>query len=84
MNNVQSLLTFDSRSAEEVSRFADAILRSMEKTKSDDAGKLIMQLDKIMKKFDIKDFEKQDKPGLLDRIFHRDKNSIENLFRKYK
>jgi uncharacterized protein YaaN involved in tellurite resistance len=83
LNNAQSLLTFGSHSAEEVSRFADTILRSMEKTKADDAGKLIMQLDKIMEKFDIKDFEKQGKPGLLDRIFHRAKNSIESLFRKY-
>lgn len=82
LNNTQSLMTFGSRSAEEVSKFADSILRSMEQTKSEDAGKMIVQLKTIMDKFDLKDFEKTN-PGLLDRLFNRAKNQIESIFRKY-
>lgn len=82
LNNTQSLMTFGSQSAEEVSRFADSILRSMESTKTEDAGTMIVQLKKIMEKFDMKDFEKQN-PGLFDKLFNRAKNSIEAIFRKY-
>jgi uncharacterized protein YaaN involved in tellurite resistance len=82
LNNTQSLMTFGSNSAEEVARFSDSILRTMEATKSEDAGKMIVQLKGIMEKFDLKDFEKQN-TSLIDKLFNRAKNSIEAIFKKY-
>lgn len=82
LSNTQSLMTFGSGSAEEVSKFADSILRSMEQTKTEDAGKMILQLKTIMDKFDMKDFEKTN-PSLFDRLFNKAKNQIEAIFRKY-
>lgn len=76
-----SLMKFGGESAEEIARFSDGILRSLNNTKMEDAGKLIVQLDKIMDKFDIKDFEKE--PGFLAKLFNSAKNSVEAIFKKY-
>lgn len=82
LNNTQSLMAFGSKSAEEIARFSDAILRNLETTKTENAGNMIMQLKSIMDKFDLKDFEKEN-PGIIDKLFKRAKNSIEAIFAKY-
>lgn len=82
IENTQSLLTFGKEASEEVAKFADSILRSMEQSKTEDAEKMILQLKKIMDKFDIKDFEKEH-PGVLQKLFKRAKNSIDAIFKKY-
>src|SRR3712207_8872768 len=50
------------------SRFADQILNSIETTKVENSGTLLVQLNKIMDKFDIKDFEEK-KQGFFAKIF---------------
>jgi len=82
VTNTKSILTFGSKPAQEVSKFSDQILNSMELTKVEDTGKMLEQLTKIMDKFDIKDFEAK-KQGFLEKIFSNAKNSIEALFNKY-
>jgi uncharacterized protein YaaN involved in tellurite resistance len=82
VNDVSSIMTFGKNTAEEVSRFSDAILHSMQTTKVEDSGELLIQLNKIMEKFDIKDFKEKD-PGFLGKFFAKAKNSIEALFQKY-
>lgn len=83
LEDPDSLMKFGSDSADEVSNFADQILRSVRTTKTDEAGQLIQQLDKIMERFDIKDFDKIKEPGLLQRIFSKAKTSLEAIFKKY-
>ncbi|WCK57275.1 toxic anion resistance protein (plasmid) [Aneurinibacillus sp. Ricciae_BoGa-3] len=78
-----SIMTFGGRSAEEISKSSDSILRSLEATKTEDAGQLILVLNKIMDKFDPKDFEKEGKQGFLQKIFSNAKNQLEELFKKY-
>ena len=82
VEDVNSIMTFGKNTAEEVSRFSDAILHSMQSTKVEDSGELLIQLNKIMDKFDIKDFEDK-KPGFLEKIFTKAKNSVDALFQKY-
>lgn len=82
IEDVDSIMAFGKSTAEEVSRFSDAILHSMETTKVEDSGELLNQLNKIMDKFDIKDFEEK-QPGFLEKIFSKAKNSVEALFKKY-
>lgn len=77
-----TILKFGHETTAEISRFSDQILKTMQMTKVEDSGQLIIQLNKIMEKFDIKDFEEQ-KPGLLDRIFNKSKDLIEKMFAKY-
>ncbi|HZK83942.1 MAG TPA: toxic anion resistance protein [Desulfosporosinus sp.] len=82
VEDVSSIMTFGKNTSEEVSRFSDAILHSMQTTKVEDSGELLIQLNKIMDKFDIKDFENKS-PGFLEKIFSKAKNSVEALFHKY-
>ncbi|WDV45606.1 toxic anion resistance protein [Clostridiaceae bacterium M8S5] len=82
ISNVDSVMTFGQNTAQEISSFADKILASMETSKVEDSGTLLVQLNKIMDKFDIKDFEEK-KPGLFQKLFNKAKNSIEALFSKY-
>ena len=82
VEDVSSIMTFGKNVSEEVSRFSDAILHSMQTTKVEDSGELLIQLNKIMEKFDIKDFEEKS-PGFLEKIFSKAKNTVEALFQKY-
>ncbi|WP_066505338.1 toxic anion resistance protein [Abyssisolibacter fermentans] len=82
LKNVDSVMTFGQNAAQEVSSFADKILASMETTKVEDSGTLLVQLNKIMDKFDIKDFDEK-KPGFFQKVFKKAKNSIDALFNKY-
>jgi len=82
IEDVNSIMSFGKNTAEEVARFSDAILNSMQATKVEDSGELLIQLNKIMDKFDIKDFENK-QPGFLEKIFSKAKNTVEALFKKY-
>lgn len=82
IEDVGSIMSFGKNTAEEVSRFSDAILQSMQTTKVEDSGELLLQLNKIMEKFDIKDFEEK-QPGFFEKMFSKAKNTVEALFKKY-
>ncbi len=82
INNAQSIMKFGEGTAEEVSKFADKILASMKTTNVEDSGQMLIQLNKIMDKFDVKDFQEQD-PNFFEKLFHNTKNSIDKLLRKY-
>ncbi|MCY6484929.1 toxic anion resistance protein [Clostridium aestuarii] len=82
VNNADSIMTFGKDAAVEISRFADQILHSIEITSVEDSGELLRQLNKIMDKFDIKDFEDK-KPGFFGKLFNKAKNSIDALLQKY-
>src|SRR3712207_2487858 len=64
------------------SRFADQILNSIETTKVEDSGTLLVQLNKIMDKFDIQDFQEK-KQGFFAKIFKKAQDSIDALLKKY-
>lgn len=82
LDDVNSIMNFGKHTAEEISRFSDAILHSMQTTKVEDSGELLLQLNKIMDKFDVKDFD-DSKQSPLGKLFNKAKNSVEGLFQKY-
>ncbi|MCY6370103.1 toxic anion resistance protein [Clostridium ganghwense] len=82
VQNVDSIMGFGQDTATEISSFSDRILSSIRTTSVEDSGKLLTQLNKIMDKFDIKDFEDK-KPGFFAKLFNKAKDSIEALFQKY-
>lgn len=82
LSNAETVLSFGQDTASEISQFADKILNSMETTKVEDSGTLLVQLDKIMNKFDVKDFEEK-KPNMLQKMFKKTKNTVDALFSKY-
>jgi uncharacterized protein YaaN involved in tellurite resistance len=77
-----TILKFGHETANEISQFSDKILDTMKMTKVEDSGTLLLQLNKIMDKFDIDDFE-EDKPNFFEKIFNKSKNMIDALFAKY-
>lgn len=82
INDVETITNYGQDTAQEISKFADQILNSMETASVEDSGKLLTQLNKIMDKFDIKDFEDK-KPSLIQKFLKKTKNSVDGLLKKY-
>lgn len=82
LDDTNSIMSFGKNTAENIAKFSDAILHSMQTTKVEDSGELLQQLNKIMEKFDIKDFNDKE-PSFLGRLFNKAKSSVEALFQKY-
>lgn len=82
VSSADSVMAFGKDTATEISRFADQILHAIKTTSVEDSGILLTQLNKIMDKFDVKDFEEK-KEGFLSKLFKKAKDSIEALFQKY-
>ncbi|BEP28890.1 toxic anion resistance protein [Helicovermis profundi] len=80
--DLNSILKYGNETASEISKFSDQILHTMENTKVEDSGNMLLMLNKIMDKFDIKDFEEK-KPNLINKLFNKSKNMIDSLFSKY-
>lgn len=81
--SANSIMTYGAATALEISQFADRILDNMRATNVEDSGALLIQLNKIMEKFDAQDFEEKKKEGFLDKLFSGAKQSIDALLRKY-
>lgn len=82
LSDTNSIMNFGGQTAQEIAKFSDSILRSMEMTKVEDSGSMLIQLNKIMEKFDIKDFEAK-KPNFFEKIFKKAQDSVDALFKKY-
>lgn len=82
IKSTDSIMNFGRDVASEISSFADQILNTIETTKLENSGELLIQLNKIMDKFDAKDFQDK-KPSFFSKLFNKAKNSIDALFQKY-
>lgn len=83
ISNPSSILTFGKAATEEMASTADKLLHQMEVNKVEDSGQMLIQLKKIMDKFDIKELDVEEKKGFLSKLFNSTKNSLEALFKKY-
>jgi len=84
INDTNSILQFGQKPSAEISKVSDELLRSMKSVKSEEASAMIVQLTKIMDKFDIKEIEDPEKqPGVFSRMFKKIEAEIQKLFEKY-
>ncbi|MFC7687122.1 toxic anion resistance protein [Ureibacillus sp. GCM10028918] len=83
IENLNSLVSFGSQSAVEISRFSDMILSSIRRTKIEEAKDLTLRLSKIMDLFNLNDFDKEKKPNLFQKLFNKTKDSMEAIYKKY-
>ena len=83
ISNPSSILSFGKQATEEMSSTADKLLHQMELNKVEDSGQMLIQLKRIMEKFDIKELQGEEKQGFLNKLFKSTKNSLEALFKKY-
>ena len=82
INDAQSIMGFGKDSATQISKFSDKILSTISSSSVEDSGKMLQQLNTIMKKFDRKDFEEKN-PGFLEKLFSSAANNIEKMLGKY-
>jgi uncharacterized protein YaaN involved in tellurite resistance len=83
VKDANAILEYGNKPAEEISKFADQILRNMKTETVENSGVMIKELTSIMKKFDKQDFE--DKPtGFFAKLFNKPAKAVEKIMGKYK
>ena len=79
--DLESIVSFGSGAAEEISKCSDAILNSMDMSQLDGSSAMLTTLAKIMDKFDIEEIK--DDPGLLGKIFGGMRKKLDKILAKY-
>lgn len=83
VRNANAILEYGNQPAQEISKFADQILRTIKTNTVESSSVMIRELTSIMKKFDKQDFE--DKPeGFFGKIFNKPAKAVEKIMGKYK
>ena len=74
---------FGQKASENISKVSDELLKSMKAVKSEEASEMLVNLTKIMDKFDVKELEGVEKPSMLSKLMKGVGNSVAKLFQKY-
>ena len=81
INNLETIVSFGSEVADEISKASDIVLNSMDMSQLDDTSELLSVLAKIMGKFDIEEIK--DNPSLFGKLFGNLKKQLEKILAKY-
>lgn len=79
--DLDTIVSFGSQVAEDISKCSDAILNNMNMSQLDDSSEMLTTLGKIMDKFDIDEIK--EKQGFLDKFFHNARKQIDKILAKY-
>lgn len=79
--NLESIVSFGAKAAEEVSNCSDVILNSMNLSQLDNSSALLNSLSKIMDEFDINEIE--EKQGIWNRLFNNARKQLDKMLAKY-
>ena len=79
--NLETIVSYGSGAAEEISKCSDVILNSMNMSQLDDSSAMLTTLAKIMDKFDIEEI--RDDPGLFGRLFGNLRRQLDKILAKY-
>lgn len=83
VQDLDSILIFGKDASAGISKVSDSLLNTMKAIKSEEGGEMLVQLTKIMDKFDIKDFQEAKEPSIFQKLFNKVNNAIEAMFQKY-
>ena len=83
IQDTSTILNFGQKPSEGISQIADQILGGMKQVNQEEASQMLVQLTKLMDKFDIKDFEQMEDKGFLSKLFNRAQAKLEAMFAKY-
>ncbi|MFJ7952101.1 toxic anion resistance protein [Lysinibacillus sp. NPDC096418] len=78
-----AMLELGKETASGISTFSDRMLATMKASKLEESSVLLNNLNKIMDKFDPKDFVEEKKGGFLTRLFNKGKEQLERILSKY-
>jgi uncharacterized protein YaaN involved in tellurite resistance len=76
-----TIVSFGSEVAEEISRCSDTILSSMNMSQINDTGEMLQLLGKVMDQFDINEIKEE--PGLFKKLFGNLKKQLDQILAKY-
>lgn len=84
IQDTNSILAFGQKPSEEISKMSDQLLSSMRAVNAEEASQMLVQLTKIMDKFDIKEIENPEQAqSFLKKMFKKAQDTVEKLFAKY-
>lgn len=83
IQNPNSIVMFGQKASENISKVSDELLSSMKAVKSEEVSEMLVNLTKIMDKFDIKELEGTEKQSMLSKLMKGVGNSVAKLFQKY-
>ncbi len=81
IGNIETIVTFGSTAAEEISKASDVILNSMNMSQLDESSEMLTTLAKIMNKVDIDEI--QENPSLFGKLFGGMKKQLDKILAKY-
>ena len=79
--NLDTIVSFGSEVAEEISRASDVVLNNTSMSQLDDSSELLNTLTKIMNQFDID--ELKENPGLFGKLFGNFRKQLDKIIDKY-
>lgn len=84
IKNQVAVLEFGKETAKGISTFSDRMLATIKSTNLEKSSALLNNLNKIMDRFDPKEFlEEEKKGGFLKRMFSRSKEQLDRILSKY-
>lgn len=84
LKNQIAVLEFGKETATGISTFSDRMLATIKSSNIQKSTTMLNNLNKIMDRFDPKDFlEQEKKEGFLKRIFNRSKQQLQSILSKY-
>ena len=81
VDDMNSIVTFGSEAASEISKVSDAVLNSMSMSALDESSKMMEALSNIMSKFDLDEI--QSEPKGLQKLFTNAKKQLDKILSKY-
>ena len=81
INNMDTIVSFGAKVAEEISKASDIVLNSMDMSQLDETSEMLKTLAKIMNKFDIEEIKEN--PGLIGRLFGNFRKQLDKMLSKY-
>lgn len=81
IDNLETIVSFGSETAEEISKASDIVLNSMNMSQIDKSSDMLNVLAKIMSKFDIEEIKEN--PGLFGKLFGNLRKQLDKILDKY-
>ena len=83
VQNPNSIVQFGQKASENISKISDELLNSMKEIKAEETTEMLVNLTKIMDKFDVKEIKNIKQESFVSKIFKSAGNTIAKLFQKY-
>ena len=81
VHNLDTIVSFGSEIAEEISKASDVVLNGMSMAELDETSEMLKTLAKIMEKFDIEEIKEN--KGVFNKLFGNLKKQIDKILAKY-